>query len=293
MSPHWLKPEYLESVKGLELLARKTVDAFFQGQHRSRRTGAGLEFSNYRTYQPGDDLRMLDWKLYARSDRFFIREAEQQKQLHLRFVLDSSASMLHEDHRLTKLAYARFIVATLAWLGLQQGDELSLHSFSEQQITHLGPKPGKRFFQRLLYQLTQIDGAGKFPEVAHAGLSVGKKKALLIFITDLYEHSTEIQEAIRNMQIHDQEILVLHLMGENELQLDFGRYTTLEDLETGRRIQLGSKSLQQEYQAQLESRLEALRQTFVERGIHYSLVNMKENPGQFLKLFLKLRSKLF
>ena len=140
MDHPFLSQENLRSVTGLELLARKAVEGFLPGLNISRRAGVGQEFSQYRTYQPGDDLRLLDWKMYARSDRFFVREAEIESHITLRFVVDLSASMLHEEKGLNKLDYARFLIATLAYLGLRQGDRLGLYGINDRQIERLFPR---------------------------------------------------------------------------------------------------------------------------------------------------------
>ena len=290
----FLNPAYLRSVRGLELAARQAVTNLLAGGHWSKRTGAGLEFSNYRSYQAGDDLRMLDWKLYARSDRFFIREAEQEKRLNLHFVLDASASMLHEDQDMQKIDYARFLIATFAWLALQQGDAMSLHSINAKQLLHLGPKPGRRFFQRLLHQLVQIDCKGTFPKEAsiqtfHFDRS---EKALLIFITDLYEHEAELQRIIQELQRTKSELLLFHLMGENELELSYKKKVSLEDLETGERVQLGNAKMQAAYKAQLAARLEHFKKIYTAQHAHYALINMAQSPGETLRYYLKTRQKL-
>jgi uncharacterized protein (DUF58 family) len=286
-----LLPKYLHSVKGLELLAKKAVASFLPGLHQSRRTGPGMEFSNYRTYQAGDDLRMLDWKLYARSDRFYIREAEQEKNIHVQFLIDTSASMLHEDDGLQKIDYARFLVATIGWLALQQGDQLSLQSINEHQITRLGPKPGRKFFQRLLYQLLQLDCSWKFPNAANnfASTATKREKHLLLFFTDLYEHNDEIFQTLKNYQRPQQEIIIFHLMGQNELEMSFKGSVTLEDLETKQRIQLGSKEDRLKYKELLNERIDGLKDQFTAMQMDYLLVNMQESPGAILQYFLKKR----
>lgn len=286
-----LLPKYLHSVKGLELLAKKTVASFLPGLHQSKRTGSGMEFSNYRTYQSGDDLRMLDWKLYARSDRFYIREAEQEKNIHVQFLIDTSASMLHEDDGLQKIDYARFLIATIGWLALQQEDRLSLQSMNEHQITRLGPKPGRKFFQRLLYQLLQLNCSGKFPNTANhfAPKTSKKEKHLLLFFTDLYEHHDEIFQTLKNYRRPQQEIILFHLMGQNELEMSFKGSVTLEDLETKQRIQLGSKEDRLKYKELLSERIDGLKDQFTTMQMDYLLVNMQESPGSILPYFLKKR----
>src|SRR5580693_7730137 len=119
------------AIKDLSLAARQTIDGFMAGINRSKVKGVGLEFSQYRSYQPGDDLRWLDWKRYARSDRYYIRESEVETSISVRLLIDASNSMNHRDGAYTKMDYARWLAASLAWLAHYQGDTLGLYTFRE------------------------------------------------------------------------------------------------------------------------------------------------------------------
>src|SRR3569832_588151 len=122
-----LDPKVLMTIKNLPLLAKTVVDGFMIGLNKSTVKGPGLEFSQYRSYQPGDDLRWLDWNMYARSYRYYIRESEIETSISVRFLIDASASMLHENNGISKIDYARLIVASLSWLGHLQGDSSGMY----------------------------------------------------------------------------------------------------------------------------------------------------------------------
>src|ERR1700745_2302530 len=120
----------LMAIKDLSLAARQTIDGFMTGINKSKVKGPGLEFSQYRSYQPGDDLRWLDWKMYARSDRYYIRESEVETTISVRFLIDASASMNHDDNGVKKIDYARFLAASLAYLANLQGDSVGLYTLA-------------------------------------------------------------------------------------------------------------------------------------------------------------------
>ena len=133
-----LDPKVLMTIKDLPLLAKTVVDGFMIGLNKSTVKGPGLEFSQYRSYQPGDDLRWLDWKMYARSDRYYIRESEVETSISVRFLIDASASMNHEDNGVKKIDYARFLAASLAYLANSQGDSVGLYTLGKRRFVFHG-----------------------------------------------------------------------------------------------------------------------------------------------------------
>lgn len=290
-----LHPDNLRSVAGLELAARRTVATLLPGINLSRRTGAGQEFSQYRSYQPGDDLRRLDWKLYARSDRFYIREAPLETNITVRFVLDASASMRHADHSgLLKLDYARYLIATLAWLAMGQGDELAFYALNDYRTYQLTPRSGRQYFQRLLHELLQVEAGGRFPADKNIEtlLSGNRHRELIIFLTDLHEEREELSLTLRRLSRTRHEIIVFHLMGRNELELDYQGVFQFEDLENHRSVQVDIARARKAYRARLEAHLAAIRRNMMEWRIQYARMAMDEMPGEALRRFLQERNRL-
>src|SRR5215218_6003472 len=153
MQHRLIEPKTLAAVKNLPLLAKTVVDGFMTGYNRSLKRGSGVEFSQYKSYQPGDDLRQLDWKMFARSDRYYIRESEVDTSIRVRFIVDASASMAHWDEHLSKMNYARFLVAALAYLAYTQGDAIGLYVLAEDRpnknrLVNLTPKHDTMHLQR-------------------------------------------------------------------------------------------------------------------------------------------------
>ena len=162
-----LNPKVLMAIKDLNLSAKMTIDGFMSGINKSTVKGAGLEFSQYRSYQPGDDLRSLDWKMFARSDRYYIRESEVETNISVRILIDASASMNHSDGDFTKIEYARYLGASLAYLANLQGDAIGLYVFKDSGIFSMTPKQDYQHLARLFYQLENINPAGTFTRQIH------------------------------------------------------------------------------------------------------------------------------
>ena len=160
----FIDPRILAAIADLPLLAKTVVEGFMLGVHQSQRPGAGQEFNQYRSYQPGDDLRRVDWKTYARSDRFYVRESEVETSIGVRFLLDASASMAHTDGAIVKFDYARFLVAALGYLAYQQGDMIGCHSLPENHASVLPSKRDHQQLHRFLHHLEKLEPGGAWPE---------------------------------------------------------------------------------------------------------------------------------
>jgi uncharacterized protein (DUF58 family) len=289
-----LDPKILLTVKDLQLAAKTTIDGFMSGVNKSTIKGAGLEFSQYRSYQPGDDLRQLDWKLYARSDRYYIRESEIETSIPVRFVIDASGSMNHEDNGYTKIDYAKYLAASLAWLAALQGDAVGLYVMQDRQLLSLDAKRDYQHMTRFYHQLESISASGRMtpsPDYSHV-FSSASKKELIIFITDLYEQDAEIFNVLDKLAIMKHEVIVFHLAGNNELEFDYGAYAALEDLETGRLVSINAGRDAGAYKEEMEKYLAAIKMKMLGRHFFYRLLNMRLPIEQALRDFLKQRSKL-
>ena len=293
MTTHkFIDPKVLATIKDLPLLAKTVVEGFLAGQNQSLRRGAGLEFSQYRSYQPGDDLRQLDWKMFARSDRYYIREAEVDTNITVRFIVDGSASMAHEDvNGLTKMDYARFLVASLAYLATLQGDAVGLYVLNEDQLINLTPRSDNMHLQRFWHQLSEIKPKGRFPDSKTAAnlFTDRRQKEVTVFLTDLYEHEEEIKDLLYKLGAQRHELLLFHLMSRNELDFSFAGNLTFEDLETGQTMQVGAESQREPYLARLQQWLSQTEKDILNHQIAYDLFVTDEPLDKALRTFLKNR----
>ncbi|WP_439880695.1 DUF58 domain-containing protein [Pontibacter sp. MBLB2868] len=293
MTTHkFIDPKVLATIKDLPLLAKTVVEGFLAGQNQSVRRGAGLEFSQYRSYQPGDDLRQLDWKMFARSDRYYIREAEVDTNITVRFILDGSASMAHEDvNGISKIAYARFLVASLAYLATTQGDAVGLYVMHENQLINLTPRSDNMHLQRFWHQLAEVKPQGKFPDAQTAAnlFADRRQKELTVFLTDLYEHENEIKDLLYKLGAQRHELLLCHLMSRNELDFSYSGTLTFEDLETGQTLQVSTAEQRKAY---LEKQAEWLQETEKDMRDHqiaYDRFVTDEPLDKALRTFLQKR----
>ncbi|MET4107375.1 DUF58 domain-containing protein [Hymenobacter sp. UYP22] len=288
-----LTPEYLHALQNLPLAARRAAEGMLHGAHASRRKGAGMEFNQYRPYQPGDDLRRLDWRLAARSDRYYLRESEVDTSLVVHLVLDATASMNHrDDNGLSKLEYARLLCAALAYVATQQGDAVALTVLHPRGLQHLPPRSDARQQQRIYHTLEHIEAAGRFPDITTlAPLTARRQPALTVCVSDLYEENGEIEQLLTRLRAATGEVLLLHLMARNELDFTYRGAVTFEDLETGQQLQLDAGQQRRVWQQQLQAWLLETARRARTRGFEYYRLNTAEPLTDALREFLRRRAR--
>jgi uncharacterized protein (DUF58 family) len=282
----------LMAIKDLSLAARTTIDGFMTGINKSSVKGPGLEFSQYRSYQPGDDLRWLDWKRYARSDRYYIRESEVETSISIRFLVDASHSMDHKDGEFTKMDYARLLTASLGWLANAQGDAFGLYIFRGGKVFSLPSRKDPQHLARFFYQLESIRPEGRMGSpLQYKHIFTGEqKRELLVFVTDMYEQQGEISRLLEMLASMRHEVIVFHIMGRNELEKDFSGYKMVKDLETGEQVPISHLS-GETYQENLQHWLSTVRLQLLDKQIAYRLMNMDQPLDMALRDFLRQRQR--
>lgn len=293
-SSRLLDPSTLSGIRDLQLLARTVVEGFLSGLHLDRRPGVGAEFSQYRSYQPGDDPRRVDWRVFARSDRYYVRESEVERDVAVRFLLDASASMAHADGSRTRFDYARFLVAALAYLVDRQGDRLAFNAAHAGSTVDLEERVRQRSLLRLLHLLERIEPAGRWPAWRLLGGRVARERGheLVVVVSDLHDEGGEILEALAHLKTLGREVLVLHLMTRDELEFPHSGDLLFEDMETGRTVRANADALRASYLARLEEDLAAWRRRLLDLGVAYELVPTDRPLDQALRSFLIRRRQL-
>ena len=287
-----LTPELLHGLRNLSLAARQAAEGFLNGAHASRRHGAGMEFSQYRPYQPGDDLRRLDWRLAARSDRYYLRESEIDTSLTVHLLLDASASMNHrDDNGISKLDYARLLLGALAYLATQQGDAVGLTILRPGGLRHLAPRADARQLPRIYHALETAEAAGRFPAAETlAPLTARRQRALTVCVSDLYEEGQEINAFLTRLRATSGEVLLLHLMAHNELNFGYVGAVTFRDLETGQTLQIDTTTQRATYQQQLQQWLHDTGQNARRQGFDYHLLDTSQPLDAAMREFLRRRN---
>jgi uncharacterized protein (DUF58 family) len=288
-----LKPEIINSVKGLGLISRVIVEGYLSGLNKSRAVGTGMEFSQYRAYEPGDDLRLLDWKMLARSGRYYIKQSEIDAQITLQCVVDASASMSHQENGLSKMHLAKVILACLSKIAFDQGDAVGLHAINNKTLGTLQAAMDKQHFNRFLHTLIQTKPTGKWPEqLLPDQLHNPREKEMIVVVSDFYENAKEISHLIKKLKTARNEVMVIHLMGAKELAFDYKGQVIFEDWESGQKVKVSTKQAREPYMQAISSSIEAIKDEFLSQGIDYELFKMNTPVEQALQLFLRRRKNL-
>jgi uncharacterized protein (DUF58 family) len=288
----FLDPAALAALRDLRLIARTVVEGLLAGHHLARRHAAGPEFRQYRAYEAGDDLRLLDWRAYARSDRFVVRESSGERDVTVRFLLDATASMAHEDSGLQKLEVARFLVAALAYLVDLQGDALALHVLAEGAVRDLEARR-ERAFPALLHMLEDLQPGGSWPRWDHLATQVRwtRRREVIVVVSDLHERDGEVRAALSTWRALQHEVQVFHLLGRNELEFGYQGDVLFEDLESGRTVGGSAERMRAPYQDALAKDLDKWRRDCLAMGCGYELVAMDEPLERALRGFLLRRTR--
>jgi uncharacterized protein (DUF58 family) len=287
-----LKPEIINTMEGLELVARVIVEGYMSGSNKSQSIGVGQEFSQYRNYEPGDDLRQLDWKMYARSERYFIKQAEIETNITVKFMIDASRSMSYEENGLSKLQFTKIITAALAYLARKQGDTFGLYVVNDEKLSIIQPRFEQQQFMRFLHELISIKAESTWKKSGIEQLFDHHGKELLIFISDLYDDEEDLLKFISRLKTSRNEVIVFHLMGENELELSHAGSFTFKDLESGQTLKVDTLAQQKEYVRKVEDWIAKTKSLLLEKNISYYTISMNGNPDQVLRDFLKSRKML-
>jgi uncharacterized protein (DUF58 family) len=285
----FLDPVLLAKLSDLALLARTVVDGFMHGQHRSLRKGSSLDFAQHRSYQPGDDLRRIDWRVYGRTDRFYIKEYEADTNASVLFALDTSGSMDYGSGSVTKYVYGRMLTASLAWLSQTQGDRVGLATFTQDLIDVI--PPSVRHLQRLLHTLATTKAGGS-SRLVHSIERVGvlnTRAGIIVLVTDCYERPELIGRAVDTLRMQGHDVIVFHLVDPAERSLPGDDDTTFEDAETGRLLPIKPDDLRAKYSALIEAHLTALEARLVAAGADYVRLNTSEPLDRALHAYLDAR----
>lgn len=287
-----LKPEILNTVNGLELVARIITEGFMSGSNKSQAVGAGQEFSQYRSYQPGDDLRQLDWKMFARSERYYIKQADIESNVTVKFMLDASHSMAYKENELTKFQYGKVIIAALAYLARKQSDTFGLYAMNNKNLHIVHPRFEQQQFLRFLNGLVKLKSEGTWKNTDIEQLFDHHGKEIVVFVTDLYDENDDLFHFISRLKTPRNEVIVFHLMGRREAEFNFEGSFTFEDLETGIRTKANTQVQQKEYSTRVKNWLHQTRHRMLEKQINYHLVYLHEPVDQVLYDFLSARKRL-
>jgi uncharacterized protein (DUF58 family) len=292
-----LSPQDLAALGGIEFIARRVVEGFITGLHRSPHRGFSVEFAEHRMYQPGDDLRYIDWRMYGRSDRYYVKQFEEETNLRAYLLVDASASMAwtSEPGQLpSKLWYAKQLAACLSLLLLRQGDAVGLVCFDESIRSHVAPRGGRRQWQEILRALSSLEASGR----TEAGTALRElaghlpRRGLVILCSDLLVDPESTRLALRFLRHRGHEVLVFHLLDPGERELPPVGDARFLDPETGEEVPVNVADLRTEYRQAVERALAEWRQALAPHGMDYALIETDQPLVHALRAYLRKRERL-
>ena len=295
-SPSHLDFEVLSRIHNMQLLARTVVEGYLLGLHRSPYRGFSVEFAEYRQYVPGDEIKHVDWNVYAKTDRYYIKQFEEETNVVCHIVLDASASMGYGagDGTFSKLEYASRLAACLAYFMTGQRDAAGLTIFDAKIRTMLPPRLNHAHLQRLLTELEQTRPGGetRIADCQHLIAEGLKRRGLVILISDLLDDPAATLSALQHFRFQGHDVIVLHILDKSELAFDFTTLTEFTDLETGEALLVSPESMRTHYRTQLDAFLTACAKGCAGIKADYKLFDTATPLETALSEYLYRRSRM-
>ena len=269
----YLDFDTLGRLSNMQLLAKTVVEGFILGLHRSPYRGFSVEFAEYRQYVPGDEIRYLDWKLYGKTDRYYVKQFEEETNLNCHIVLDKSASMNYGSGTLTKLEYGSYLAASLAYFMMMQRDATGLVLFDTEIRTLLPARSRMPHLHLMLSALETLEPGGSTAtgKPLHDLAEGIKKRGLVVLISDLYDEPADVLSGLQHFKFLGNDVIVFHLVDPAEMEFPFDRVTEFIDPETHERILTAPDSVRKHYLAEMDRFLGAYRQGCAELRVDYNL----------------------
>ena len=271
----FLDPAVLSRISGLDLIAKTVVDGFVAGLHRSPDFGFSQEFAEYRAYSPGDDLRHVDWNVFARTERAYLKRYRGETNSLLTLLLDASNSMTYTSHGVTKMDYARFVAASLFYLAIHnQRDAAGLIVFDDEVRNYIRPSTRRGQLYRLLsgLELAEARARTDFAKPLHHFQQFLRRRGVVLIISDFFEAPQTIVRTIEPLRFHGNEVVLFHVLDPKEIRPELGEPAILVDLETQQRIEVTPEYAKNEYRAKMDAHIAELRERAQGAGMDYFLL---------------------
>ncbi len=265
----FLDPETLARIENLELLARTVVDGFINGLHRSPYFGLSVDFAEHRQYMPGDDIRRIDWRVFGRTDRFYVKEYEADTNANFCILLDTSRSMDYGTGPVTKLDYARYLAACLSYFSRQQRDRVGIVTFDADVVEYV--PPSAKHLEIVLHTLDRVAvgvGEGLQRPLAKVAEMI-QRRGILVLISDLYEDPETVLRSVNALRHKGNDVIVFHVLDSAEIDFPFTEAAHFEDLETGERMPIVPETLRSQYRELMSGHLQTLSDRLVQNQIDY------------------------
>ena len=290
----YLDPAIIARLGTIDLKARTIVEGFLTGLHRSPYKGFSVEFAEYRQYLPGDDLATLDWKVYARSDKHFVKKFEEETNLTCHMLIDVSKSMGYASGEVTKLQYASFLAGALAYLMHRQRDSFGLIAFDESISALLPASSRSGHLRAVLLALERLElGAGTNVAKPLNDLAAAmRKRGMVILISDLLDEPAQVLDGLKHFRYRGTDVIVFHILDPYELKFPFEHAARFRDMETEEEVQAVPQSIREDYVDKMQSLIAFYRRELQLSGIDYCLLDTSQPLELGLMSYLMTRHRV-
>ena len=292
----YFDPKTLERIKRLDVRARLIVEGFVTGQHRSPYNGIAVEFASHREYVPGDETRHIDWKVWSKTDRLYIKEYEEETNLKCMILVDASKSMRYGDrsaNRWSKYDYAATAAASLAHLLQRQQDAVGLITFNTKILTNLPPSTNPSHLKQILHELEQTEPDDK-TDVSDVFLKLAgqiQQRGMVVLFSDLFVDRADLSKVLAQLRVRKQEVVVFHVMHDDELTFPFQDNTLFRGLEVEMELHTEPRALRRSYLEVVNRFIEDVKKECAAHGIDYVLMNTKDPLDAVLATYLTFRQR--
>lgn len=290
-----LEPRVLQQISKMELIARQVMDGYVQGMHRSPHIGFALDFAQHRQYVPGDDVKRIDWRVFGKSERYYIKQYEVTTNLRCSIVLDASGSMAYKGagDAMSKFRYAQFVAACLSYIVLHQQDSVGLITFDNKVRQFIPPRSSPSQLLRILQTLdeTKAERESGIAPLLHEVAERINRRGMVIVLSDLFDDSDKLIEALHHLRHKRHEVILMQIMSNDELQFPFRKWSLFENLEQpGDRLKLDPAMMRRIYLENVSAHLARVREAANKLRINYLLLNTSQPFDEALSVYLAQRA---
>ena len=288
----FVDPKVLARVGSLELAARFVVEGFIYGLHKAPYLGVSIDFAEHRGYMPGDDIRRIDWRLFARTDRFYVKQFEADTNTNFSVLFDISKSMSFGSRGLTKLDYGRYLAACLSYLSTKQRDRVGVITFDNEIVERV--PPSAKHFDVSLHTLDRMTAGrpGALGPPLYKATEFFKRRSILAIISDFYEEPQRVLDAVKPLRFAGNDVILFHVLDPAEVDFPYDESISFQDLETGRKVPVVPDKMREQYRQLVQDHISEISQLCSQNRIDYAFMNTKIPLDHALFKYLAMRHKL-
>ena len=294
-SNRFIDPTTLTRISSLELVARTVVEGFISGLHRSPHLGFSVNFAEYRSYHPGDDIRKIDWKVFARTDRFFVKEFEGETNTGIHIILDCSRSMAYRRQGIQKLEYGQFLAASLSYFAFKQRDSVGFISYDNSIVEYIPARGGIGHLNTVLHAIERVQ-PGEKTDFTRPLIDISgklRRRGIVVVISDLYDEPDKVIDGLRHLVFRGNDVIVFQILDPAELHFDFPNAAQFVDMETNAEMHVIPEYVRQEYLKLLGNQISENEKACRRDRMDFSLIDTSQPLDSALFSYLARREQLY